>query len=98
MDWMEVLAAAINSAFVIIAVQALKVYVMPALKLKYPWLLPLIALFAGPAMAQLTEFLVAFTGYPIDLSKITEVLTGLAAVVMYSNIHAARKKMRARGG
>ena len=83
MDWPLVLAVAINSVFVLVAVQGLKNYVMPFLRSKYAWVLPLLATVGGPLMSYLTNFLTDLIGYPIDLSGITAVFTGTIAVVAY---------------
>jgi hypothetical protein len=51
-DWGEAGAAAITSVGVLIAVQAIK-YFLPMLRARYPWAIPIIAVVAGPALAQL---------------------------------------------
>ena len=83
MDWPLILAMAINSVGVLIAVQVLKNYVMPFLKYKLAWALPILAMVTGPMMSYLTEWLTATLGYPIDLSGITAIFTGSMAVVAY---------------
>lgn len=95
MDWLEILAIAINSVFVLGVIQALKNYALPFLRAKHAWALPLIATSAGPLMAYLTEFLVGVTGHPIDLSGITAIFTGTIAVVSYGVL---RKTGRANQG
>lgn len=101
MDWMMVLAALINGVGVALAVQALKVYVMPFLSLKVPWLLPVIAMGAAPLIAYATEYLFLLTGYPIDLSGILAVLTGTLAVAGYAvarqaGLESGKDRLRAR--
>lgn len=91
MDWPLIIAALINSVLVLIAVQGLKNYVMPFLRVKYPWVLPIIATVAGPLLGMLTQYLSAMLGYPIDLSAIIGVLTGLSAVAGYSVLNKAGK-------
>ncbi len=95
MNWPEILAVFVNSVLVLIAVQALKNYVMPFLKTRHPWTLPIIAMIAGPIFEPLSTFLTGLIGYPIDLSAIVAVLTGAASVAIYGVL---RKAGRTRGG
>lgn len=95
MDWLLLLGLLINSVLALAAVQALKNYVMPFLRTRAKWALPLLAMGAGPVMAYVTEFLVSFTGHPIDLSGITAVFTGTLAVVGYG---MARSSGRTKAG
>jgi len=83
MDWYEVAAAAINSVLVLMAVQFLRSYGMPWLKKNADWLIPIIAVFIGPLMVVLTNFLTEWAGYPIDLSPISGVFLGGSAVAIH---------------
>jgi len=83
MDWYEVAAAAINSVFVLMAVQFLRSQGMPWLKENADWLIPIIAVFIGPLMVVLTNYLTMLLGYPIDLSPISGVFLGGSAVAIH---------------
>lgn len=84
MNWMEILAALVNGVLVLMVVQALKVYGMPWLKTTVPWVLPLLAMVAGPLIGLLTNYLSGVIGLPIDLSAITNVLVGMSATVAFT--------------
>jgi hypothetical protein len=90
-DWGEAGAAAITSVGVLIAVQAIK-YFLPMLRARYPWAIPIIAVVAGPALAQLTTLLFGILGHPVDLSPIVAVLTGAAAVTINQVGKQVKKK------
>ena len=92
MDWMLIAATFLNVIFVMIAVQALKTYVMPFLKEKYPWVLPILTTVMGPLIVMLTNWLSAIIGHPIDFSEIIGVFTGIGAVAIYTASRAAYKK------
>lgn len=83
MDWNQIAVAAINSVLVLMAVQFLKVKGVPWLRLNAPFLLPIIALIAGPALTAAMNYLTAFFGYPVDLSPIIGVFSGGTAVALH---------------
>ena len=83
MDWQFLVAVLINGVGVLAVVQLVKVHLMPFLKAQHPWALPILAVLAGPIVGFATEFLMAFLGYPIDLSAIVAALTGAMAVVAH---------------
>jgi len=83
MDWNQIIAAAINSVLVLLAVQLIKVHAIPFLKQSAPWALPIISLVIGPAITAATNWLAAFLGYPIDLSPIAGVFIGGTAVALH---------------
>ena len=95
MDWVLIAGTFLNIVVVMVIVQALKTYVMPFLKTKYPWVLPILALVAGPAVTMAANWLTAYLGVPIDFTEIIGVLTGVSAVVMYTTVRAAKKKLAA---
>ncbi|UCD56788.1 MAG: hypothetical protein JSV16_13330 [Candidatus Hydrogenedentota bacterium] len=82
MDWGLIGAAAINTVGVLLAVQALKIY-LPIVRQKLPWLLPAIAPMVGMGLSYGTEALTAFLGHPVDLGPILAILTGAAAVTAH---------------
>ena len=83
MDWNQIAAAAINSVLVLMAVQFLKTTGVPWLNAKAPFLLPIIAMLIGPAMAIAMNYLSALLGHPIDLSPIIGVFVGGTAVALH---------------
>ena len=83
MNWMEILAAFVNGVLILVVVQFLKVKGMPYLKVHAPFVLPILALVAGPLFAYLTAIVSGLIGYPIDFSAIVAVLTGAVAIVVY---------------
>lgn len=83
MDWQFLVAVLINGVGVLAVVQLLKVHVMPFLKTKHPWAIPILAVVAGPLVGYATEYLMAFLGHPIDLTAIIAALTGAMAVVAH---------------
>ena len=83
MDWNQIFAAAINSVLVLMAVQALKTFVVPFLGEKAPWVIPLIAMGIGPLMVWCMDMLGTMLGYPIDLSPIIGVFLGGTAVALH---------------
>jgi len=70
---MEYIALAFNVGIVGVAVQLLKWKVLPVLKEKYPYLLPIIAMVIGTASA----WVMAQTG--IDISPIGAVFNGMVS-------------------
>lgn len=78
-DWKPLAAMAINTIVVAGVVQAIKVYA-PGLRAGLPWLLPVIAVVAGPAVAVAQSALAGWLGVPIDLSPLLGLATGGAAV------------------
>lgn len=83
MDWNQIIAAAINSVLVLMAVQLLKTYALPWLKQQAPWVLPIVSLVIGPALTAAVNALSAMFGYPIDLSPIIGVFAGGTAVALH---------------
>lgn len=96
MDWMLILATFMNISLVMMIVQALKFYVMPVLKQKYAWALPLLAVLAGPAVTAFTGWMSALIGHPIDFTEVIGVLTGVGSVAVYTATRAAYKKVQLR--
>jgi len=78
MEWFSILAALINTAGVLTAVQALKIGI-PKLKEKIPWILPILAGAIGPAVAVLQGWLGGILGLPIDISPLIAIFTGASA-------------------
>ena len=96
MDWLLIGATFVNVIFVMLIVGGLKTYVMPFLKTKYPWVLPILAAVAGPVVTAAANYLTTFFGHPIDFSEIIAVLTGVISVVMYDSVKVAYRKIRQR--
>ena len=92
MDWNQIIAVFINSVLVLMAVQFIKNYGIPWLKQNAPWALPLIAVLVGPIMTYLTNIVSSALGYPVDLSPIAGLFSGMAAVVL----HQVGKQTEAR--
>jgi hypothetical protein len=92
MDWLLIAATFVNVIVVMAVVGVLKTYVMPFLKTKYPWLLPVIAAVAGPLVTAAANWISAALGHPIDFSEIVAVLTGVVSVVMYDSVKVAHRK------
>ena len=82
MHWEQLVAMFINTVLVLALTQAIKVYV-PMLREAVPWLLPIIATFAGPLVAIVQNMLAGWLGLPIDLSPLLGLATGGAAVAMH---------------
>jgi len=74
-----ILANLINMVLVVALVGLLK-KILPGLKEKSPLVLQLIALVVGVAVPFLGAKLTVWLGFPIDLSPIVGVFTGLGAV------------------
>ncbi len=73
LNWMELVALLANSGLVLVLVQVIKIKLLPVLKEKFPWSLPMIASALGFA----TAIILSLTG--IDISPIVGVFSGLAA-------------------
>ncbi len=83
MDWNQIIAAAINSVLVLMAVQLLKVHGIPWLKQSAPWALPIISMVIGPALTAAMNWISAALGYPVDLSPIVGIFAGGTAVALH---------------
>ena len=81
MEWKPLLAMFINTVLVLGLTQVVKVYV-PGIRAAVPWLLPIIAIFAGPVVAVAQNAMAGWLGVPIDLSPLLGLATGGAAVAM----------------
>ena len=81
MEWKPLLAMFINTVLVLGLTQVVKVYV-PGIRAAVPWLLPIIATFAGPVVAVVQNAVAGWLGVPIDLSPLLGLATGGAAVAM----------------
>lgn len=79
----ELLPLAFNSGIVVMLVQLLKLKVMPSLKLKYPWAIPVIASGLGFA----ASIVMAKTG--VDITPIAGVFSGFAASGMFAAVKEA---------
>jgi hypothetical protein len=77
----QLLGQLINTVAVLALVQLLKTYI-PMLKTYYPWLLPIIAAAAGPLVALLQNWITGALGVPIDLTPISGIFSGGAAVMV----------------
>ncbi len=80
-DWMEMLALLVTFA-VVIAVKLLTA-VMPTLKRKMGWLIPIVAMIIGPLMAMAGVAISGALGYPVYLSPIAAALAGGTAVAFH---------------
>jgi hypothetical protein len=78
----ELLAILINTLGVGLTVQLVKQF-RPMWADKYGWLLPIIAVAAGPVILFAQSYLAAKLGYDIDLSVLVGALTGTAAVAAH---------------
>lgn len=79
--WREVVGMFINTVGVLLLTQLIKVGV-PIIRSAVPWLLPIIAIFAGPVVAVVQNALAGWLGLPVDLSPLLGLATGGAAVAM----------------
>ncbi len=95
MDWNEILAVFINTVVVMVAVQGLKAYVIPWIKANAPWTIPLIAQGLAWIVTYASNWLTAAIGYPVDLSPIVAVFTGLIAVGAFDVLQGAKKSLAA---
>ena len=73
------IAMFINTALVSAATQYLK-RVWPGLKLRYPWLIPIITPVLGIVLTAVSTYLTALLGYQVDLTPILGGITGVLAV------------------
>lgn len=96
MELSSTIALLINAFLVMMGVQALKAYVLPFIRVKAVWSLPIVASLAGLPMAQLTMYLSELVGAPIDLSPIAAVLSGMSTVVIY-NVNRKGPRMGRKG-
>jgi len=80
--WTAILAGAINTTGVLVAIQIGKRYVVPALWKSVPALIPILAGALGPAVAVVQNVLAAKLGVPLDLSPIVAAFTGGSAVAV----------------
>jgi hypothetical protein len=79
-NWKELVAVLINTAGVMLVVQGIKL-AMPYLTDKFGWVMPIVAMIAGPFVAMLQGYLATLLGYPgFDFSLIVAALTGGTAV------------------
>lgn len=81
MEWKLLLAMFINTVLVLGLTQLIKVYV-PGLRAAVPWVLPIIATFAGPVVAVVQNALAGWLGAPIDLSPLLALATGASATTL----------------
>ena len=77
----QLLGQLVNTVAVLALVQLIKTYI-PMLKTYYPWVLPLIAAGIGPLVAAGQTWLSGVFGVPIDLSPISGLFSGGAAVMI----------------
>lgn len=90
-NWRELAAVLINTAGVALVVQLIK-FGVPLLSDKYGWVLPILALVAGPAIAALQEALASALGYQgFDFSLIVAALTGGTAVAANQIYHQKKQ-------
>ena len=97
--WQAMLAAAVNSGGVLLLVQGISAAV-PFLKERIPWVVPILALLAGPAVAWVQSQVSAVTGLPIDLSEVQiafQVALGAGAVAV-SQVYSQQRRVAATGG
>ena len=73
LNWMELVALAANSGLVLVLVQIIKIKLLPVLKEKFPWSLPMIASVLGFMSA------IVLSSIGIDISPIVGLFSGLAA-------------------
>lgn len=74
-DWMQILSLAINSVFVVLAVQLLK-----GVLTKIPGgIKQVLALVAGPLLLFAQSALSGWLGYPIDFSPLIQLIGGLGS-------------------
>jgi hypothetical protein len=94
MEWQLAIATLINGSGVFFAVLVIKSVLMPFLRAQYPWVLPIIAMVAGYLIGFATEALMAWLGYPIDLSTIVAALTGAGAVAVHQiKVQAVKSRL-----
>lgn len=81
-QWFTILGAMINTAGVLAVVQILKVNIIPAVREKAPWILPILTGAIGPAIAALQNLLSGVLAVSITLDPVVAVFTGAAAVAV----------------
>lgn len=79
MEWNLLLAGFINTTATLLLVQGFKTYVLPAVP---PALLPVLAGALGPLVALAQTALGQALGYPVDLSPLAGLVTGLSATAV----------------
>lgn len=91
-NWGEVGATAVSAVGVLIAVQFLT-WLMPILREKYPWAIPIIATLGPYGLGLLAEVCLNFFGYPVDFGPILEVIgsSGALAVVTHQVLKQSKK-------
>jgi hypothetical protein len=83
-DWGEVGATAVSAVGVLIVVQLLT-WLMPILRERYPWAIPLIATLGPYGLGLLSQYLLGVFGYPVDFGPILEVLGGAGALAVVTH-------------
>lgn len=91
-DWGEVAAMAISTVGVLIAVRFLT-WVMPILRQRYPWVIPLLAVVGPAGLTKLSELLLGVFGFPVDFGPLIDMLAGGGALAVVAHqIYKQRNK------
>jgi len=83
-DWGEVGATAVSAVGVLIVVQLLT-WLMPILRERYPWAIPIIATLGPYGLGLLAQVCLNFFGYPVDFGPILEFIGGGGAVAVVTH-------------
>ena len=81
-DWKTIASTLLNSVLVMGLVQLLSMY-LPALKERYPMVIPILATIIGPLVGALQALILAKLGIQVDFSPVLALLAGGAAVTMH---------------
>ncbi len=90
LDWREVVALLINGVGVMVAVQILK-HFKPQMSKE---LVSILALVLGPVLGWAGTALSEMLGYPIDLSPIALVFSGVTAGLVGMGVYDVQKRVR----
>lgn len=95
MTWMEILALAINTVGTVVVLKIAATYV-PALRARFPSLVPILAGVLGPAVMYAERYLAGLTGQVIDLSPLLGIFSGGAGMAVTMYMLQRRREVAAR--
>jgi len=93
--WGELGATLVTALVGLVAVPVVR-WALPICKIKYEWLMPIVAMLAPALLASAAKSLGDLLGYPVDFGSLIDLFSGGAVAVVMHQVFKQATKLRVK--